>query len=316
MQVAVTGGAGFIGHHLVGALVDLGHRVRVVDDLSSGRADRLARHGDRVELIRADVREAIRLAEAFRGADVVYHLAAIPSVARSVDEPLATNGVNVDGTLAVVEAAAAARVRRVVLASSCSVYGDQPELPHHEDLVPMPGSPYAAGKLAAEHYLHSLGRIRGVESVALRFFNVYGPGQDPASDYAAVVPRFLTAAVRRQRPIVFGDGRQTRDFVHVDDVVAANLLAGTVPAVSGLTANIASGASCDLLGLLDVIRAAAPGLPEPEMRPARAGDIVRSSASIARAGDTLGYRPAVSLAAGIARTLAWYRTAEAGADAA
>jgi UDP-glucose 4-epimerase len=307
MRVAVTGGAGFIGHHLVRRLLERGDDVRVLDDLSTGRRERLPMGPERAELIVGDIRDAAVLADAFRDVDVVFHEAAIPSVARSIADAGLTDRVNVGGTVSVMLAAAAAGVRRVVFAGSCSVYGANPDLPHHEGLVPQPLSPYAAVKLAGEGYVHTLGAIHGIETVVLRYFNVYGPGQDPGSEYAAVVPRFITAAVSGQRPIVFGDGRQRRDFVHVDDVASANLLAATVPGVSGLTANIASGETLDLLDLLDQIGTALGRRLDPEFRPARAGDVARSSASIELARTALGYHPSLSPAAGIAATVDWYR---------
>jgi UDP-glucose 4-epimerase len=309
MKAIVTGGAGFIGHHLVRGLLDAGWDVAVVDDLSTGDAARLAGVGDRVEIVIGDIREPAVLDRAMAGAQVVFHEAAIPSVARSVADPRRTNGVNVDGTIEVMLAAGRAGVQRVVFAGSSSIYGDSPELPRRETQRPEPRSPYAASKLAAEHYVHSLGALQGIETVALRYFNVYGPGQDPESAYAAVVPRFITAALRGDRPTVYGDGRQSRDFTFVGDVVSANLLAAEAEGVSGLTCNIGCGGRFDLLELLDVIAAEVGRPVEPRFEPGRAADVPHSQADVSLARERLGYVPSVDLREGIRRSVAWFRAA-------
>ena len=222
MRMLVTGGAGFIGHHLVRALIDQGDDVVVLDDLSTGDRRRLTAYESRIRLLIGDIRDGETVRAAVDGVEVVLHEAAVPSVARSIADPRRSNDVNVNGTVELLLAAAAAGVRRVVLAGSSSVYGSSGVLPRREDQPTDPRSPYAASKLAAEHYVHTIGAACGVESVVLRYFNVFGPGQDPLSEYAAVVPRFVTAALEGQRPVVFGDGTQSRDFTFIDNVVAAN----------------------------------------------------------------------------------------------
>jgi len=237
MRVLVTGGAGFIGHHLVMSLVARGDDVVVLDDFSTGRRERL--HGASVvRVVEGDLGRGPALGHALADREVVFHLAAIASVAKSVADPLATNAVNVDGSLRLLLEAARAGVRRVVVASSSAVYGGDPRLPSCEAHRPDPQSPYATSKLAMEHYVHNVGAVSGVETIALRYFNVYGPGQDPDAEYAAVVPKFVTAALEGRQPVIYGDGRQSRDFAFVEDVVAANLAAATTPGIAGLTANI------------------------------------------------------------------------------
>jgi UDP-glucose 4-epimerase len=313
VKVAVTGGAGFIGHHLVRGLLDRGHDVAVIDDLSTGRRSRIEPHLDRIAFTEGSVLDRAALDEALAGCRVVLHSAAIASVARSLEEPRHTNEVNVGGTIEVVLAAARGGARRVILASSSAVYGIPEELPCREDLLPAPESPYGAGKLAAEHYLHGLGRLHGVDTVALRYFNVYGPGQDPASEYAAVVPRFITAVAEGGRPVFNGAGDITRDFVFVDDVVEANVLAAADGGPSGLTCNIASGDRTSLRQLLDAICAAAGREVEPVIGPARPGDIPHSQAAIALGRNALGFEARVGLREGIARTYSWFADDRVGA---
>lgn len=307
MRALVTGGAGFIGHHLVRGLLARGYEVAVLDDFSSGVPERLSPLRGRILLVEGSVLDVDAVDRAIAGRDVVFHLAAIASVARSLHEPRLTHTVNVDGTIAVVLAAARHGLRRAILAGSSAVYGDAVTLPCREEQRPAPRSPYGVDKLAAEHYLHVLGAARGVETIALRYFNVFGPGQDPASEYAAVIPRFITAAMRGQRPTINGSGTISRDFVHVDDVVAANVLAATVPGVGGLTCNIAYGAPTTLDEVVAAV-GAATGVPlEPVYGRPRVGDIVASWADVSRASGTLGYAAAVPFETGIARTVAWFR---------
>lgn len=308
MRALVTGGAGFIGHHLVRALLDRGDEVVVIDDFSTGIRSRLDPVADRIDLHQGDLRSAADVAAAVSGVDVVFHEGAIPSVARSVADPVRSNSVNVEGTIQLMVAAAEAGVRRVVVAGSSSIYGASPELPRRETQVPDPRSPYAVSKLASEQYVHALGALHGVETVALRYFNVFGPGQDPASQYAAVVPRFVTAALNGEQPVIFGDGGQSRDFTFIDNVVAANLLAATVPNVSGLTANIGCGGRYTLLELLDAVGVAIGRRLEARFEPTRAGDVRDSEADISRAVDALGYRVLVGFHDGVERTVAWYRS--------
>ncbi len=307
MKALVTGGAGFIGHHLVRGLLEAGWAVSVIDDLSTGDAGRLMPFADQIELVEGDIRDPAALDRAISGSDVVFHEAAIPSVARSVADPRRSNDVNVTGTIEVMLAAAQAGVRRFVFAGSSSVYGSSPELPRRETQRADPRSPYAASKLAAEHYIHALGELNGIETVVLRYFNIFGPAQDPQSTYAAVVPRFITAALRGEAPSVHGDGRQSRDFTYIDNVVAANLLAAGREGISGLTCNIGCGGRFDLLELLDAI-AAEIGRPiTPVFEPPRPGDVAHSQADVSLARDQLGYEVTVDFLEGIKRTVAWYR---------
>lgn len=312
MRAAVTGGAGFVGHHLVGSLVALGNQVSVIDDFSTGSRSRLAPFGDRVAVTEGSILDPAALDESFRDCEVVFHEAAIASVAGSLVAPRATNDVNVNGTIEVMLAAARCGVRRVVLAGSSAVYGIPEQLPCRETQRPDPRSPYGASKLAAEHYLHSLGRLHGIETAVLRYFNVFGPGQDPASEYAAVVPRFITAVREGQRPVINGTGDISRDFVYIDDVVEANLLASRPSSPSALTCNIASGSRTSLLELLQAICVAAGRDLAPVFGPARPGDIQHSQADIALAREALGFDAGTSLRDGIARTVEWYRSQAKG----
>ena len=300
----VTGGAGFIGSHLVERLAADGWRVRVLDDFSSGREANLADVADDVEIVRGDVRAAKAVAAAVRGVDAVFHLAAIPSVARSVDEPELTDAVNVGGTVALLEAARRAGVGRVVFAASCAVYGDGPELPKHEDLPALPVSPYALQKWVGEAYCRLYARHRGLPTVALRYFNVYGARQNPQGDYAAAVPRFLAACGAGEAPRVFGDGEQTRDFVHVDDVVQANLRAVDAEAAVGHVVNVGSGVETSVNELVAAIAELCGYDGEPVHGPARPGDVPRSVADLGRARSQLGFEPDVDLREGLRRTLA------------
>ena len=305
MKVLVTGGAGFIGHHLVRVLVAGGHDVVVFDDFSSGRRDRIGQ-SDATHLFEGDLCVGSGLIEALKGRDVVFHEAALVSVARSVIDPVATNAVNVDGTIRLMVAAAEAGVRRVVVASSSAIYGASAEFPSRESQRPDPQSPYATSKLAMEHYVHNLGSASGIETVALRYFNVFGPGQDPHAEYAAVVPRFIMAALGPGRPVIYGDGLQSRDFTFVDDVVAANLLAATAPRVNGLTFNVGSGERRSLLDLLGAVGQAVGRSLEPLFEDPRPGDVRDSQADVSLAAERLGYRATVDLYEGIRRSVAWY----------
>jgi len=312
MRALVTGGAGFIGHHLVNGLLARGDEVSVIDDFSTGGRARLEPVGDRISLIEGSILDPEALDRAAASCEVIFHEAAIPSVARSVRDPQRSNRVNVTGTIEVMLAAARHGVRRVVYAGSSSVYGIPESLPCRESFRPAPESPYGVSKLAAEHYLRTLGNLHGVETVALRYFNVFGPGQDPASEYAAVVPRFVTAVLEGRRPIVHGTGEVSRDFTYVDNVVNANLLAAQAPGVSGITCNIACGDRHSLLGLMDAICTAA-GLPaDPMFGPSRPGDILHSLADISVAERQLGYTPTVPFEEGIERTVAWFRDQATG----
>ncbi len=308
MRVLVTGGAGFIGHHLVRGLLERGDGVAVLDDLSTGFAGRLDGVRDRIDFVEGSILDADALDRAAAGCDVILHEAAIPSVARSIRAPRASNDANAGGTIEVMLAAARAGVRRVVLAGSSSVYGIPETLPCVETMRPSPQSPYGVSKLAAEHYVHTLGALNGIETVVLRYFNVFGPGQDPSSEYAAVVPRFATAILEGRRPHINGTGEVSRDFTYVGNVVSANLLASLPTAPTGITCNVACGGRASLLDLLAAISDAAGRPADPEFGPARAGDIRDSQADISLARSALGYEVVVPFAEGIRRTVAWYRS--------
>ena len=307
MKAVVTGGAGFIGHHLVSALVTRGDEVTVLDNFSSGHRARLADISDRVAVTDGTVLDPQALDEAFTGCDVVFHHAALVSAAQSLLEPQATVDVNERGTIEVMLAASRNGVRRVVFAGSSAVYGDCDGRPCHEDRRADPRSPYGVSKLAAEHYVHALGASHGLDTVVLRYFNVFGPGQDPASQYAAVIPRFITSILARERPVINGIGTITRDFVYVDDVVRANLIASTLSAPSAVTCNIATGSPTSLQDLLGAVCQAAGYDIEPTYGPPRPGDILHSRADVSLAARVLGFQADVSLEEGIARTVDWYR---------
>ena len=305
----VTGGAGFIGSHLVERLLRDGDRVRVFDNLSTGSRDNLAfgtRHGSALELREGDIRDLDVIAAATTGADVVFHQAAMRSVPRSVADPLGANAHNVDGTLNVLEAARRAGVRRVVYASSSSVYGDRPDLPKREDQPPAPISPYAASKFAGELYAAVWNRLYGVETVGLRYFNVFGPRQDPKSEYAAVIPKFILWGRDGQPLEVHGDGTQTRDFTYIDNVVEANLLAAAAPGVGGEAFNVGCG---DRVSLLDIISKLEKLLGRTLTRrhtPGRVGDVPHTLADVSKAKRLLGYSPLVDFDEGLKRTAEYF----------
>ena len=305
----VTGGAGFIGSHLAERLVREGHRVRVVDNLSTGDERNVARLGGEVEFVRGDLRDPETCRRACRGVELLFHLAALPSVPRSMADPWASHDHNVNATVQLLLAARDGGVRRLVYSSSSSVYGDTPVLPKVETLEPLPRSPYAAAKLAGEQYVLAWARAGMVEGVALRYFNVFGPRQSPGSAYAAVIPIFLAAAQRGGPAPINGDGGHTRDFTYIDNVVNANLLAAGAPAgvASGWPINVGAAERTSLLQLLEIVREVS-GRPVPaEHRPAREGDVRDSLAGLERARELLGYRPEVSLREGMRRTWEWFR---------
>jgi UDP-glucose 4-epimerase len=305
-RVCVTGGAGFIGSHLCDALVARGAVVTVIDDLTQGRRENLASAG--VELIEASILDADALARAMDGAEIVFHQAALASVPRSVETPRPYFEVNANGTLAVLEQARSAGVRRVVYAASSSYYGDQPGQPRVETLPPDPASPYAATKSAGELYLRAFALCYGLSALSLRYFNIFGPRQRPDSPYAAAIPRFACALARGERVIVYGDGEQTRDFTHVANVVHANLLAGASPAaLRGEVVNVACGEGRSVNALLAAIARHLGVEPACDRVPARTGDVRDSTASIDAARALLGYEPIVDFDAGLAETVAWYR---------
>ncbi len=304
----VTGGAGFIGSHLVRFLLTRG-RVRVLDDFSSGTLDNLADVLPHIELVRGSVTDVALVQKAVEGCEVVFHLAAQVSVPLSLEQPVETFEVNLYGTQLLLEAARQAGVRRFVFASSAAVYGDAPRLPKRETMVPRPISPYAWSKWYSELLCRDYWRVYGVPTVSLRFFNVYGPRQNPCSQYAAVIPRWITAALTDRKPIVYGDGKQTRDFVYVDDLLQGLWLAAEHPEAVGRVFNLASGRAYTLLELLQAIEEAAGVSLEPQFTSPRPGDIRHSFADIRAAHGILGYEPRISLQEGIRRTLNAYREA-------
>jgi nucleoside-diphosphate-sugar epimerase len=308
----VTGGAGFIGSNLVEALVERGDAVRVLDNFSTGRRENLAAFASYITLIEGDLVHLDDVRRAVEGIDVVFHQAAIPSVPRSVEDPIASDETNALGTLHVLVAARDAGVRRVVYASSSSVYGDQaPEKPKVETMTPRPISPYGVAKLAAEHYCQVFYQVYGLETVSLRYFNVFGPRQDPNSAYAAVIPRFVRAFLEGKPPTVYGDGGQTRDFTYVGNVVAGNLLAASAPSTkaAGEVFNLASGGQISLNVLLETLETIIGGDIAPTYTDPRPGDIRHSRADIGKARKGLGFSPEISFEDGLRRTVAWYREA-------
>jgi len=304
----VTGGAGFIGSHVVERLVALGHHVRVVDNLSTGDKANLAGLDGEIEFLRGDLCDAAVCRRAVARIEVVCHLAALPSVARSVEDPWASHAANVNATMRLLEACRAAQVRRIVYASSSSVYGDTAVLPKTEAVEPLPRSPYAASKLAGEQYVLAFARGGLVEGVALRYFNVFGPRQSPHSAYAALIPALLLAALEQREATLFGDGTQTRDFTYVGNVVDATLLAATRPGetVSGSVVNVGAGARTSLLDLIELVGEITGRELTYQRLPAREGDVRHSLADLQRAERLLAYRPRVSLAEGLRRTWAWF----------
>ena len=302
--VLVTGGAGFIGSHLVEALLDAGHRVRVVDNLATGRLANLAHLEGRFEWIEGDLTDFAVCRRAAEGVASVFHQAAIPSVPRSVQEPLRSHASGPTATIQMLEAARLAGVRRFVFAASSSAYGNTAELPKHEGMLPQPLSPYAAGKLAGEHYVRVYAQTMGLDGASLRYFNVFGPRQDPSSPYSGVISIFIERISRGQRPSLYGDGEQTRDFTYVANVVAANLAAMRHPEpLGGEVFNVGVGERIRLLDLVAALNRIFGTSLEPEFLPPRAGDVRDSLASLDRIGQVLGYRPIVLFEEGLRRTV-------------
>ena len=309
MRYLVTGGAGFIGSHIVERLVQQGVEVVVLDDLSTGRREHLRGVRDRIRFIRGNVARFEMCRRAMQGVDYVIHQAAVTSVPRSTRNPLAAHATNVTGTLNVLLAAQQAKVQRVVYAASTAAYGDAAELPTHEGLLPNPRSTYAAAKLAGEAYCQAFWHTHGLETVALRYFNIFGPRQNLESQYGAVVPLFIAAALRGEAPVLFGDGNQTRDFTFVSNVVDANLLACHAPAerVAGAVFNVGCGSATSIRDLWQRIAELTGVDIVPRHDAARAGDVRHSLAAIDRAREQLGYNPTVDLDAGLEHTIAYYR---------
>jgi nucleoside-diphosphate-sugar epimerase len=305
VKVLVTGGAGFIGSNLVRSLLERGDEVRVLDSFATGNRANLEPLSGQIELVEGDLRSYERVHAAVRGVELVFHQGALPSVPRSVQDPLTTTAVNIEGTLNVLLAARDAEARRIVNASSSSVYGDGGELPRVETQLPDPISPYAVAKLAAERFCTSFSRVYGMETVSLRYFNVFGPHQDPMSQYAAVVPRFIRAIAAGEPVTVYGDGEQSRDFTYVDNVVTANLLAAEASDVSGAILNVATGGSTTVNALADVIGLLLGREVDKVFEPARKADVEASWADLQESRRLLGYEPEVGLEEGLKRTAAF-----------
>lgn len=304
----VTGGAGFIGSHIAEALAARGDRVRVLDNLSTGFRSNLDAIGDGVEFIEGDLVDADAVRGAVAGVDCIFHEAALASVPRSVEKPLDTNAACVTGTLTLLDAARRAGVRRLVYAGSSSAYGDQPNSSKRETDLPAPISPYGVAKLAAEYYCQAFTATYGFETVTVRYFNVFGPRQDPASPYSAVIPLFITAILTGRQPVIYGDGQQSRDFTYVANVVHANLLAADATNVAGRVLNVANGRSITLLEMLDALNRLLGTDVEPIHAPARPGDIRESMADITLARQLLGYESQVGFEEGLRRSIDYYRT--------
>ena len=306
----VTGGAGFIGSSIAETLLAQGERVRILDDFSSGRRENVEtlRAAGPLDVIEGTVVDPATVARAMKGVEIVFHEAAIPSVVRSVEDPQGAVLAGVQGTTVVLDEARRAGARRVVFAASSAAYGDGPVSPKVETMPPQPLSPYAASKLAGEYLMRVFAELYGIETVSLRYFNIFGPRQDPKSEYAAVVPRFITAVIRGERPVVYGDGEQTRDFCFVDNAVRANLLAATTPRkLRGEVVNVACGQRTSLNQLLGLVGELVGARQEAEYRPRRAGDVRDSLADVRAAHDLLGYDPVVDVREGLRRTLEVFR---------
>jgi UDP-glucose 4-epimerase len=305
----ITGMAGFIGSSLAEALIARGEQVRGIDNLSTGKRENLSCLKGKAEFLEADITDSRACAEACRGVDYIFHEAAIPSVPRSVKDPAETNHACVTGTVQLLIAARDAKVRRVVYASSSSLYGDTPTLPKHEGMLPNPISPYAVAKLTGEYYMKSFFRVYGLETVSLRYFNVFGPRQDPTSMYSGVLAKFIPRMLKNERPTIYGDGEQSRDFTFIQNVVEANLLACHAPAsqVAGMAFNAATGSRVTLNQTYKILQKLIGYTGVPEYGPERVGDIKHSLADISLANKHFGYKPSVTLEQGLERTVEWYR---------
>jgi nucleoside-diphosphate-sugar epimerase len=304
----ITGGAGFIGSHIAAALAGAGARVRIIDDLSTGYLENVSEIPGDVDFVRASVADEAALRTALEDVELVFHEAAIPSVPRSVENPRQTHIASVDATFSLLLAAKERKVRRIVYAASSSAYGDQPTLPKIESMLPEPLSPYAVAKLVGEHYCQVFTRVYGLETVSLRYFNVFGPRQDPSSQYSGVISRFIAALLGGEQPVIYGDGEQSRDFTYIDNVVDANLKAAESARAAGQVINIANGERISLNELLAELK----GLTEmsdvvADYREPRAGDVKHSLADISRARDLLGFEPQVDLRTGLQQTIDWWK---------
>ena len=307
--VLVTGGAGFIGSHIASALSASGARVRILDDLSTGHRENLDEIGGDIDFVQGSVADEQLLAKALENVELIFHEAAIPSVPRSVEAPRKTHVASVDGTFSLLLAAKEAGVKRVVYAASSSAYGDQPTLPKSEQMSPDPLSPYAVAKLVGEYYCRVFTRVYGLETVSLRYFNVFGPRQDPGSQYSGVVSRFISALLNDERPVIYGDGEQSRDFTYIENVVAANLSAASAPNAAGKVINVANGQRITLNELLEELKQLTGRTDvTAEYREPRVGDVRHSLADITMAQELLGYTSKVDLRGGLQRTLDWWKT--------
>jgi len=304
----VTGGAGFIGSHVAQRLVELGHRVRVLDNFSTGNAVNLVEIRERIDLLEADVRDARACELACEGVDYVFHQAAIPSVPKSVDDPQASHDANINGTFNLLRAAVVQKVRRFIYAGSSSAYGESPDPIKHEGILPLPLSPYAVQKLTGELYARAFCECYRLETISLRYFNVFGARQDPASEYAAAIPAFITKILRGAAPVVYGDGSQTRDFTFIDNVVHGNMLAMEAAKTGGEAVNVACGESISVNGVIEEIQRRLGSAVTPTNVRRRPGDVVHSCADIRLAKELLGYEPLVGFGEGLTRTIDYYKT--------
>ena len=305
----ITGIAGFIGSSIARALLERGEQVRGIDNLATGKRENIKEIADRIDFHEADLLDLDAMKEACHGVECVYHQAAIPSVPKSVLDPLGSNQANVDGTVNILIAARDAKVRRVVYAASSSAYGDTPTLPKREDMTPNPISPYAVAKLASEYYMVSFFRCYGLETVSLRYFNIFGPRQDPTSPYSGVLAKFITQMLRGEQPTIFGDGSQSRDFTYIDNAVSANLLAAQAPTakVAGRVFNVATGTRVDLNQTFELLKKMTGYSGNVKYAAERGGDIKHSLADVTLATKALGYEPKVNFEEGLQRTVEWYR---------
>jgi UDP-N-acetylglucosamine/UDP-N-acetyl-alpha-D-glucosaminouronate 4-epimerase len=313
----ITGIAGFIGSSIARALLEKGEQVRGIDNLSTGNRENIQEIEHRIDFRKADLLDLDAMKAACHDVECVYHQAAIPSVPKSVLDPLGSNQANVDGTVNLLIAARDAKVRRVIYAGSSSAYGDTPTLPKREDMTPNPISPYAVAKLASEYYMISFYRCYGLETVSLRYFNIFGPRQDPTSPYSGVLAKFITQMLRGEQPTIFGDGSQSRDFTYIENAVSANLLAAQAPAakVAGLVFNVATATRVDLNQTFELLKKMTGYTGNVKYAPEREGDIKHSLADISLATKALGYRPKVSFEEGLQRTVEWYQGQSKGAGA-
>ncbi len=307
MNYLITGGAGFIGSNIAKKLVEEGESVRVIDNFSTGKKENISGISGKIDILDGDIRDGDTVSKAVRDMDFIIHQAALPSVPRSVKDPLSSNGVNITGTLNLLNAAKGAKIKRFVYASSSSVYGDTPVLPKREDMTPNPQSPYAVTKLTGEYYCSVFYKVYGLPTVSLRYFNVFGPNQDPQSQYAAVIPRFITAILNQSSPVVYGDGEQSRDFTFIENVVEANLLSCRNDNASGKIFNIACGDRYTINTLLKELYSLSGKKVEPVYSQPRSGDIKHSHADISRARDIIGYKPGVDFREGLRGTVEWFK---------